>query len=448
MISPDRVAGGCIALYFSCTLASSAGLGGGGLNVPILLVLFGFDYKTAVILSLCTVLGNYISQMTVNWNKSHPLNNARPLIYWDVVLVFLPAQLGGGNIGVIIGQIFPETILLFVAMAVLLYACWKTLKKAIKYFKEESGSLKDLALNKVLLESRLSVVDGNDDDIDDSNVDDGSLPSSVVSPVVVNDTLKLDAYLTSSSAAPHYNPIITNASNNNNEDSRLFDFSRDSFSSAQQQTLKFNKTILQVIGAVWICYAALYVSMQLTVTVCSTPYFVLLCATYVPLVATVLWGVNYIANEQKEDSFSVLEGDIDFTQISYLAPCMAFVIGILCSLLGIGGGELMGPLLLSLKVTPQVTSATTSLMSLLSSSSNVLHYAIRGDIDWRWGITTFSVGLLGGFSGRNFALYLVKKYKRASITTFMLVIVLFISIWLLVYHILADDRDFDMHSFC
>ncbi len=89
-----RSIGGCFALYFSCCLASSGGLGGGGLNVPILLVIFGFDYKTAVVLSLCTVLGNYISQVSLNYKKAHPQLSSRPLIDFNAVLVFVPAQLG------------------------------------------------------------------------------------------------------------------------------------------------------------------------------------------------------------------------------------------------------------------------------------------------------------------------------------------------------------------
>lgn len=48
-------------------------------------------------------------------------------------------------------------------------------------------------------------------------------------------------------------------------------------------------------------------------------------------------------------------GDISFKEVGAAPPMLAFAIGILCSLLGIGGGELMGPLLLHLKVLPQVT---------------------------------------------------------------------------------------------
>ena len=43
-------------------------------------------------------------------------------------------------------------------------------------------------------------------------------------------------------------------------------------------------------------------------------------------------------------------GDINWKDFSLLLPFLALIVGVLSSLLGIGGGELMGPLMLHLKV--------------------------------------------------------------------------------------------------
>lgn len=93
---------GSVLLYLSSSLSAAGGLGGGALNVPILWLLWGFSFHTAVILSLCTLSGNYLMQVAVNFTKRHPLNSARPLIYWDIILILLPAELGGANLGVIL----------------------------------------------------------------------------------------------------------------------------------------------------------------------------------------------------------------------------------------------------------------------------------------------------------------------------------------------------------
>ena len=57
---------------------------------------------------------------------------------------------------------------------------------------------------------------------------------------------------------------------------------------------------------------------------------------------------------------------------------LALLIGALSSLLGIGGGELMGPLMLHLKVLATVSPATTSMMSFLNTSSSIVHYMTLG----------------------------------------------------------------------
>ena len=92
----------------------------------------------------------------------------------------------------------------------------------------------------------------------------------------------------------------------------------------------------------------------------------------------------------------MLKGDLDITKgFPATVPIIAFVIGIMCNILGIGGGELMGPLLLFLHIEPQVTSATSSFLSFLSSSSNVLHYGVDNEIPLGVAAWIFPVGFVG-----------------------------------------------------
>jgi uncharacterized membrane protein YfcA len=83
-----------IPLFIANALASSAGIGGGSINVSILVVIGRFSVEKSIILSFCLLSGNLISQVFLNCTKSHPYNTARPLIYWELILIFLPALLG------------------------------------------------------------------------------------------------------------------------------------------------------------------------------------------------------------------------------------------------------------------------------------------------------------------------------------------------------------------
>lgn len=450
------VIGGCIALFISCSIAAAGGIGGGGLNVPILLVFFQFDYKTAVVLSLCTVLGNYTSQSTVNFNKRHPYKQSRPLIYYDAVLCLLPAQIGGSNIGVIISLVSPETILLILAIFVITYAGLKTFKKGMVIFRSETDVLYGL-VHTPLIDGALSSTsnstnsffnDINDKDITDINddinddigaeeEDDRRDNEGVLGVLTRTFSLRVETVRKSITTHSSYSsqPMLINKIDHSN--------ANDSYI-----PMEYPKTILIVLAIVWSIYAIINISMQSFTLPCTVEYYILLTATYPPLLLTVLWGVRFIARQQRKQPSSIIPGDLEFNKMSVGPPILAFVIGSLCSLLGIGGGELMGPLLLGLKVLPQVSSATTSFMSLLTSSSIIVHYGILGQIPYAWGVIVFLIGFCGGFTGRTSALYITRVYGRASITIFMLTVVLMLSFCLLIYHLASTETDFLFHNLC
>jgi hypothetical protein len=132
-------------------------------------------------------------------------------------------------------------------------------------------------------------------------------------------------------------------SNNNNINSKIQSHSFDHNISSKEKPIKIKlpKLILLVLFSVWITYAAIYISSVTAVPNCSTPYYILISITYPILIITIIWGIRHIAYQQQNRIIEVLRGDIDFSKMTFVPPVGAFVIGILCSLLGIGGGELM-----------------------------------------------------------------------------------------------------------
>jgi len=409
---------GCVSLYVAGVIASAAGVGGGGLNLPILLVVFGWNYTECISLSLATVMGNYIAQTLLNFDRRHPGSPTRPLIYWDAVLVLLPAQLGGSNIGVLLASVLPTTVLLILAMSIVFYAGYRTVSKGVKYYRLETEQMNSLAVGAVYFRG----VSPHDRQQTSINSNSNPLSESLV------------PFLSTSTGTATDMDNVSAAS---------------SSSSSSSPRLELPLTSLVVLLAVWLVYAALFVVSKSYVASCSTAFFAILATSYVPLVLTILWGISDISKKQNANPSAVLTGDLIFRKLSFLPPVLSFLIGILCSLLGIGGGELMGPLLLSLKVLPQVSSATTSLMSLLNSSLTVLHFAIVGNMQFECMAICFSIGLLSGFSGRAFALYMTARYKRPSMLIFCLAFVLFLSLCLLIYNIASEGRpDFNFHSFC
>ena len=140
----SHIIAGFLFLYIACFIAAGGGIGGGGVNTPILLVVLRFTYSESVLLSLATVAGNYMAQFLLNHNLRHPAAPSRPLIYWDAVLILLPAQLGGSNIGAILLRVLPETPILIMALLVTLFAFVGTFGKLSFYIKKENDAKEKL----------------------------------------------------------------------------------------------------------------------------------------------------------------------------------------------------------------------------------------------------------------------------------------------------------------
>ena len=128
---------GTVLLFITGILAGASGIGGGGLNVPLLMIVQGFIIEEAVPLSHMMVLGNAVAQNIINLQRSHPKEPRRPMVDFDVPLLLLPVQLGGNALGVIFEQVVPKSLLLVLACCVLLLAATKTLVRGVKDFKQE-----------------------------------------------------------------------------------------------------------------------------------------------------------------------------------------------------------------------------------------------------------------------------------------------------------------------
>jgi len=144
----------------------------------------------------------------------------------------------------------------------------------------------------------------------------------------------------------------------------------------------------------------------------------------------------------------MVEGDIAWSERTLFLPLIAFLVGITCTLLGIGGGELMSPLMIAMGVLPPVSSATSALMSFMNSSSIVSHHIVVGDLPYKYGAMVFIIGCFGGFSGRVLALYFVALYSRASILLFSLGAVLFCAFFIYLLYLIYGDIDFSLKTIC
>ena len=145
--------------------------------------------------------------------------------------------------------------------------------------------------------------------------------------------------------------------------------------------------------AMWLVFAAFQLAKGQT-RQCSTAYWVLYTLQAVLLLGASAFFVHLACREQQS---SISGGSVTAsvqqyqqqqqqqTQWSYTTLMGASAVGVcggaLASILGMGGGVVIGPLLLTLQVHPLATAATSTLMILFSSSAATLSFAVNGNIN-------------------------------------------------------------------
>jgi hypothetical protein len=86
------------------SLAAAGGIGGGGAVVPILILIDAFQAKHAVPISKAFLLGASLANAVVLWKRKHPTAD-RPLVDFPTVVLFVPTQIIGTQIGVTLNKV-------------------------------------------------------------------------------------------------------------------------------------------------------------------------------------------------------------------------------------------------------------------------------------------------------------------------------------------------------
>ena len=95
-----------VAAAAVAALAAGGGIGGGGVLVPLYLLLLRAGPRDAVALSNLTILGGALASFVRNAPRRHPTRD-RPLVDWDIMLMMEPATVVGAVAGSYINRAAP-----------------------------------------------------------------------------------------------------------------------------------------------------------------------------------------------------------------------------------------------------------------------------------------------------------------------------------------------------
>ena len=158
-----------------------------------------------------------------------------------------------------------------------------------------------------------------------------------------------------------------------------------------------------------------------------------------------------ISSQRQRETYKlpVLPGDIQWTLSSTLSTqALATAVGTIAGLLGLGGGELMAPLLVHLGMLPEVVSAVNAFIIFFTAAADLEHYSDLGvlqlyaDTVTRPGyvVLMLVVGFTGAFLGRVGASHLIKRFAHPSVLIFLLGVTLLLSAVLLVGRVIQREQ--------
>jgi len=397
--------------FFFATLglmvAAGGGIGGGGMLVPIYILVLGFSTKYAIPLSNVTVFGGAMANTILNWNKRHPLAD-RPLIDWDLILVMEPLTISGALMGAFINKLLSEKYLIICLVLLLSFTGFNTLKKARKMYKKESILIKELEANSNEKESELTKLarkeeHGNDEESEGSLLD--NMESSEYGPMdeVIDDDLQ-----------------------------KILD---------EERSMPFSKIKALVLMFIVVLFINLMkgggsLPSPLGITCGSTSFWLsnIIILVWIGLVSVFARNVLVTQYHKKQEvNFKYVEGDIKWDErATVVYPFVCMFAGFFAGMFGIGGGIVKGPLMLEMGVHPAVSSACSACMILFTSFTATTSFIVFGLLVKEYAYICFSIGFLATIVGQLGLNHVMKLLgNRSSFIAFSIGAVVLLSAFLM-----------------
>ncbi|PSS01184.1 Dermorphin like [Actinidia chinensis var. chinensis] len=366
---------GTIVGFFGAAFGSVGGVGGGGIFVPMLSLIIGFDAKSATAISKCMIMGAAASTVYYNLKLRHPTLDM-PIIDYDLALLVQPMLMLGISIGVAFNVVFADWMVTVLLIILFVGTSTKAFFKGVETWKKETIMKKEAA--------KRSETTGNDQEGEEYKLLPGG-PS--------NDTEK-----------------------------EIKDNSEKEVSIIENVCWKE----LGLLVFVWVAFLALQIAKNGTTT-CSTVYWVLNLLQIPVSVGVTSYeaislykGTRVIASKGEDGS------NLKAHQLILYCSC-AVLAGIVGGLLGLGGGFILGPLFLELGVPPQVSSATATFAMTFSSSMSVVEYYLLKRFPVPYALYFVAVATVAAFIGQHVVRRLIIILGRASLIIFILAFTIFVS---------------------
>jgi len=411
---------GTIVWFLTAGIATACGVGGGGVYVPMGILLLQFSPKPSSGLSQASIFGASLAGLLLNSRNHHPnttIRNeegkidsegnivdlakieeresdeeyirsggkmfTRPRIDYDMALFLAPMEMAGAVLGVLIQKIMPNWLYLILAGVILGITSHKTFKKFLAANNKEK-LLKQEKEQKEASNEQSKIQ--NENSLNETNKSDEIDPEVIETDV--NAKLR-ESYL--------------------EEDSRQY---------PKEKLISF---LILWVGLILVTFLKGGKGVKSLIGIeCDAPSYGVLIA--IQFVWTIgfgsFFGLKLLklreARETVNYPYTATDVQWDMGKLRFYAASTFFA-GIVAGLIGIGGGMVLGPLMIVMGLHPSVSSATTATMVVLTSSSVAVLYVTSGLVPYSYAIYFFCVCFTGAYTGKKYIDGYVKKTGKASV---------------------------------
>ncbi|XP_020575416.1 sulfite exporter TauE/SafE family protein 3-like [Phalaenopsis equestris] len=139
-----RIILGSLIGFFGAAFGSVGGVGGGGIFVPMLTLIIGFDPKSSTAISKFMIMGAAGSTVYYNLKIRHPTIDM-PIIDYDLALLFQPMLMLGISIGVAFNVLFADWMVTVLLIILFIGTSTKAFMKGVETWKKETIMKKEAA---------------------------------------------------------------------------------------------------------------------------------------------------------------------------------------------------------------------------------------------------------------------------------------------------------------
>lgn len=131
---------GTFVLTTLMALSVMAGIGGGGIVVPMLMAFYSLGTKESIAISGFTIFTGAITRYVVTWTHKHPTKDA-VCVEYGLTNIMQPMVMIGSIIGVFFNLLMPAVISQICLTILLFFLTIQSYQKAMELYNKENDAL-------------------------------------------------------------------------------------------------------------------------------------------------------------------------------------------------------------------------------------------------------------------------------------------------------------------